>query len=133
MADSFATPQNLADLLAQDVDTARAALLLARASRILRREFPWIDARIADGRLDSLLATDVVTSMAKRALLGPEGVKSETETAGPFTRALSYDNAMGNLYLTAADRALITGHARPGVGSMRLRCDWLHPGGSRPA
>lgn len=125
MASSFAVPQDLADLLHKAVDTAQATLLLAKASRILRREYPWVDARIADGSFDPLLAMDAVTSMAKRALLGSEGVKAE----GLDGISVSYENAMGNLYLTASERTLMLGPRGLSVGSMRLGAGWSVPSG----
>ena len=61
-------------------------------------------------------AVMVVAGMVKRALTGSDGVKSET--VGPYS--VTYDNAQGSLYLTAADRTLLGGVTRGVVGSVRL-------------
>lgn len=122
----FATPQDLADALQRDVDTANAELLLGNASRILRAAYPWLDSKIADGRFDPAAARQVVVDMVRRALLGGSpGVTSE----GLDGVSVSYDNALQNLFLIQADRLLMEGPRRLPVGSMRLVNDWL-PAGS---
>ncbi len=126
MPASFATAQDLANLLQRDVDTAYAELLLGNASRIVRAAYPWIDARIAAGTFDAELARQVVTAMVKRAMLGPQG----GEKAGSVGEvSVSYDNALQNLWLSTIERGLIEGPARPAVGSMKLRAGWTVPSG----
>ena len=123
----FAIPQDLADLMQRALDDdfiAYATLLLANASAILRATYPWLDSRIAADTFDADLAKQAVTGMAKRAMLGPAaGEKS----AGLGEVSVTYDNPMGNLYLTQVERDLITGPARPSVGTARLVSGWTVP------
>lgn len=104
----FAT---LADLILGRTLTAQesadADLLLLRASRLIRREFPAVDARITSGDLLASDVADVVAAMVERALINPRrGVESASETIGPYGMTERYANAEGGLYLTKADRAI---------------------------
>jgi hypothetical protein len=92
-----------------EAETARAATLLGVASRRARRKFPTLDLRVATGDLDPLEVTDVVCDVVKRVLLtgGPEGVRQESETLGPFARSQTYANPLGNLYFTPEELAVL--------------------------
>lgn len=100
--------------LLTDDETSRATVLLDDATAIVLASYP--------SAATSPVALQVVANMVKRALLGsgPEGIKAEAETVGPFSTSVTYDNPTGGLYLTAADRVLLGGPGRPNVGSMRL-------------
>ena len=102
--------QMLADTLAGD------------ASLILRGAFGDIDSRIASGSLDSGAAVAVVAQMVKRAMMAasiPDGAKSVQESVGPVSYSVSYENAAGNLFLTAVDRELLGG-SLPRARSVRM-------------
>jgi hypothetical protein len=89
MADPFATPP---DLLAgygplTPDETSRAAVLLADASRRIRRRWPDIDVRIAAGQLDAEDVRMVACAMVHRAMpssVSTPGVTEQADTAGPF-------------------------------------------------
>jgi hypothetical protein len=112
MAEPFATPE---DLQARwrpldPEETARAAVLLGDASRIVRRRWSDIDARIAAGDLDLEDVVMVVCAMVRRAGLDgddPVGVTQQAETVGPFTVSRSFGQPRGALYLTAAEIATL--------------------------
>lgn len=97
-----------------DQELVDANVLLARASRYIRREFPGIDARITAGELTAEDVSDVVCAMVERALLNPRrGVESSSETIGPYAVTERYANAEGGLYLTAAERAVFSRKTSP--------------------
>lgn len=70
--------------------------------------FGDVDARVLAGTLTAQTLRRVVAGMVKRAMMSPiEGVEQSTETAGPFSRGLTYSNPSANLYFTRDDvRAL---------------------------
>jgi hypothetical protein len=112
MPDPFAT---VADLESRwrplsSEEQARAEVLLADASAILRAGCSTIDARIAEGTLDPELPEMVTCSMVRRAMIGGEsldGATSTQQTAGPFSASIAFANPLGNLYTTKAERALL--------------------------
>lgn len=57
---------------------AKTTALIGMASRLIRHAYPDIDARIADGSVDSDLVADVATQMVARVLDNPGGLKSVT-------------------------------------------------------
>jgi len=105
----YATPGDLAARwrpLAPD-EEARAGVLLADASAVLRATDDTLDARIAAGVLDPNLVRGVVCAMVKRAMvagLDVEGVTQQSQTAGPYAASVSYANPSGSLYVTRAER-----------------------------
>jgi hypothetical protein len=127
MADPFATPTDVAAVWRplSDAEEAVAATLLSYASTLVRVNVPGIDDRITAGTLDADLPKMVVVGMVKGAMDRPAGAKSLTETTGPYTRSITYAEAVtsGLLGLSAADLALLTPAsdlpAAP-VGSIRL-------------
>jgi Gp19/Gp15/Gp42-like protein len=112
LADPFATPSDVEARWRplDEAETARAAVLLADASRMIRRR-PWnVDARIAAGTLDAEDVRMVVAAMVRRAMLGVEtadGVTEQAETVGPFQVNRKFSNPLGNLYLSADDVAVL--------------------------
>lgn len=82
-----------------EAERARASSLLTKASRMCRRRWPNLDARIASGEITKDDVADVVTAMVKSAMVGPEiAVESETNTTGPFSTTRKYANPTGDLY-----------------------------------
>lgn len=93
-------------------EQARADLLLADASAVIRAECPDVDARLTatSPSLDPALPTMIACAMAKRAMIAgadTAGVGSVQQTAGPFSQLQTFSNPMGNLYLTKVERRLL--------------------------
>lgn len=90
----------------------RAEILLEDASVQIRAEVPDLKARIESGDADLLSAAiRVECAMVKRAMTAGDdgfGVTSTQETQGPFSRTFQYSNPMGDLYMTKAERRLLT-------------------------
>lgn len=96
-------------------ESAVATELLARASRKCRADVPDLDDRIADGIVEPGLAADVVCDMVRRAMAVAAdltGVSQVSETVGPFSQSVSYQNPGGDLYLTKAERRQLSGSRR---------------------
>ena len=86
-----------------------AEALLNRASRVLRTQIPEVDDRIESGDLDPLLVADVVCEMVRRAFTTRvAGAESATTTVGQVSQAVTYANPQSNLYLTKAEKALLS-------------------------
>ncbi|WP_417556239.1 hypothetical protein [Microbacterium sp.] len=95
----------------------RLDLELARASRYVRAEVPGVDERIAAGRLDPDLASDIVCEMvqAANASTAGGGINSIQRGAGPYQETTQFTNPVGDLYLTKKQRRLLVGgHSRAG-------------------
>jgi hypothetical protein len=92
-----------------EAEQTRAATLLGVASRRARRKFPTLDLRVATGDLDPLEVTDVVCGAVQRVLMGGdrEAVVQDSQTLGPFARAQTFANPMGNLYFTPDELATL--------------------------
>lgn len=95
-------------------ETARATVLLADASAILRAEVPGIDARLTavPPTLDADIPKMIVCKMVKRAMLAgadSDAVASLQQTAGPYSQSTTFANPTGDLYLTKAERKLLGG------------------------
>lgn len=90
-------------------ETTQAEVLLSDASRMVRRQYPRTDERIAAGTLEREEVAAVVAGMVKRAMIGAdvEGVTQQNQTAGPFARQVTFANPMGNLYFSAADKLVL--------------------------
>lgn len=100
-------------------ERAVAGTLLARASRLLGARVAEVDARIASGSLDPLLVADVVCEMVRRAFTTRvAGAESSTTTVGQVSQAVTYANPQSNLYLTKAERALLSPTRRTGAFSV---------------
>lgn len=96
-------------------EVAVATELLARASRKCRADVPDLDDRITDGLVEAGLAADVVCDMVRRAMAVAAdltGVSQVSETVGPFSQSVSYQNPGGDLYLTKAERRQLSGSRR---------------------
>ena len=114
MAEPFATVDDLESrwrsLLLDE--QARATVLLADASTLLRAEVPDVDARLTatPPTLDIGVPTMIVCAMVKRAMLAgtdTDGIASNQQTVGPFTQSSTYANPLGNLYLAKNERRML--------------------------
>lgn len=112
---AFATVDDLAarwrPLTSAEEETAR--VLLEDASAMVRANCADIDSRLtADPpRLDADVPRIIVCAMVKRSMIGGAdagpGVGSVQDTAGPFSRSVSYSNPMGDLYLSKQERRML--------------------------
>ncbi|WP_432510656.1 hypothetical protein [Kineococcus sp. SYSU DK001] len=100
-----------------------AGHVLRLAHGLVRAESPGLDARVAVGDVDAQLVRDVVVAATVRALRNPEGARSTSRTAGPFTEYVQRDaGAVGLVLLEVERRLLAPRRTRPaGLGSVRLR------------
>lgn len=88
-----------------------AQALIAAAERRILVEYSDVPARIEAGALDAMVVADIEVAMVKRAMLSSasDGIESSTMTSGPFSVSQKASNPDGSLYLTAADRAILSG------------------------
>lgn len=92
-----------------DDEVTPATTLLGAASRLLDSRIPDLTARITSGALDSLLVTDVVCEIVRRALtMRRTGVEQAAVTTGQITESLRYSNPEGNLYVTRDELARLS-------------------------
>ncbi|VEI13219.1 hypothetical protein [Trueperella bialowiezensis] len=80
---------------------------IAKAERLLRREFPTLNDRIASGDEPDLLDTvkDVVIAMVTRVFRNPEGIRQMQETDGSFTGSITFSGDQpGGLVLLDSER-----------------------------
>jgi hypothetical protein len=120
-------------------EQAKAGLLLEYASVLIRQNVPDVDARLSSGALDAAVPRLVSVSMVLRALGGlaaTPGAKSESQTVGPYSKSVTYAEAVGSglLTLTAADLAMLaaaptTSAVSAGVGTIRLGSGYDRYGG----
>jgi hypothetical protein len=93
-------------------ETSKAGVLLEDASVQIRFEIPDLKGRIEAGDADLLSAAiRVECAMVKRAMASGDdvaGVTSTQETQGPFSQTFQFANPSGDLYLTKAERRLLT-------------------------
>lgn len=81
-------------------------LWIARAERLIRREFPDIQDRLDKAEEPDLLETirDVVTAMVSRVLRNPEGFRQITRTDGNFSASATTGGELpGELMLTTKE------------------------------
>jgi hypothetical protein len=95
-----------------DTEAEKAEVLLEDASVQIRSEVPDLKVRIEAGDSDLLSAAiRVECAMVKRAMANGDdgvGVTSAQETQGPFSQTFQFANPSGDLYLTKAERRLLT-------------------------
>ena len=97
-------------------DHALVGRWIARAERMLRREFPTLQQRVDNGDEPDLLETvkDVVTAMVTRVFRNPEGVRQMQETDGSFTGSITFSGDQpGGLALLDSERDALRD---PGTG-----------------
>jgi hypothetical protein len=112
------TYAELDDLIARfprdltDAEEEAAPTLLGDASFWLGVWVPGLDDAVAANEQLAQAAKLLVVSMVKRSLLSqvPDnpGVQSVTESAGPYSQAVTYRNPEGNLYLYGNELTSIT-------------------------
>lgn len=96
-----------------------ADTLCSDASNLIRARFPGIDDQVTSGAIDAEVLTQVVAGMVKRAMVAPsDGITSQSEGVGPYSRSQTYANPLGNVFLTQADLTLILGY-RPAAQTVR--------------
>lgn len=124
MANPLADPDEIAEywrpLTAAETVTALA--LISVASALIRRRIPDVDARVADGTLEQSILGYVIAEMIKAAVEAgsrPVDAKSASETAGPYTRAVTY-GAAAKLAVTEDLVALLGGESSTQIGSIQL-------------
>lgn len=103
--------------------------LLRAASKLVRSQYPGIDAAITAGTLDADVVALGVAHMVLRVLRNPGGLRSET--VGPFSRTYDTTAAAGLLVITAGEAAMFTVPTAVTVypvGSIRMTAA-LAPGG----
>lgn len=92
---------------------------IARAERLIRREFPAINARLESGDEPDLLDTlrDVTSSMVIRVLRNPEGYRQTSRTDGSFTGSVTFaGDTPGGLGLTQDERDSLKPPGSAGTG-----------------
>lgn len=100
-------------------EQTRAAALIDRASRKVRRRWTDVDDRIAAGTLDAADVSDVVLEMVQVAMTQTPGVSQTSEGAGPFNQSATYTNPNARLYFTDDMIAVFEGEPA------RSRMGWL--------
>lgn len=83
-----------------------AAVLLRRASAMVRARFPYLAQQIADGALDPDTVGTAVVQMVLRVMRNPAGLRAQT--IGPFSRAFDTSLAAGELVIAPQDIVLVT-------------------------
>lgn len=101
-------------------ETETAAALLEDATDLIVSSFPDIDGRLDAGLITTSTLRRVTCSMVKRAMigLGSDGVSAQSQGAGPFSLQQTFANPTGNLYLTADERASLSGDSADGTSRM---------------
>lgn len=113
MATPFATADDVAARWRPltDAEMVIADTLCRDASALIRARFPGIDSQVTTGQVDGDTLLLVTAGMVRRAMVAPsDGITSQTEAVGPYSRAQTYANPMGAVFLTAADLVLIRGY-----------------------
>jgi hypothetical protein len=104
------------------VEENRASVLLGSAERKVTRLWPDVLDRIDSGDLDRDDVVDVLAAMVQRVMTRPsDGVVSRTDTRGPFSETVRYQNPDGGLYLTSEEKAVFGGSE----GAATARSVWL--------
>ena len=118
---ALATPDDLAAgwrVLTSDEEDV-AAVLLDRASALVRLAVADVDARVTASSDYGVLVVAVVTSMVQRAMLNPTGVTSVSKSVDDFTTTERYDAAVPGLYLSDLDMLQLL--QEPGTTGRRVR------------
>ena len=111
--DPFAEPSDVEAIWhpLSETEFSMVAGRINEASQLVRDEVPDVDDRILAGTLADATVRSVVVAMVRRVMVNPDGDSSVTEQTGPFsvTRTRSRAVAAGEVYLTARERARLTG------------------------
>ena len=114
MGAPYATAQDLADRWRplSPSEQERASVLLGDAATRIRAAVSDVDARVNTGALDAGIPLLVSVEMVRRAMLAPVDqapAGQVQQTAGPFSKSVSFANPTGDLYLTKAERQMLGG------------------------
>jgi hypothetical protein len=93
-------------------EEARAEVLIADASSMIRRLYPDIDERIAAGAIMLEDIVPIVCAMVKRVMLAPadlDGVEQRSQATGPHSVSDKFSNPMGNMFLTGDEKDILSG------------------------
>lgn len=112
-----------------EAEAITAVAKIVVASALLRHHVPTLDARLDAGTLSPDLVKGVVVEAVKRSMQeDPQGLRSRTDTRGPFTETRVYrDAAEYGLFFTPTELGLLTGGSRRAgttVGSIRVASPW---------
>lgn len=123
---AFATYNDVAarwrPLSAAEQETAET--LLTDVSGLIRSQVPTIDARLDAGTLDAGIVRMVAARSVIRSMQNPEGYRTESDGDYSYTRDES--RTSGELYVSAADLALLRGGSASRVGTIHVRePQWL--------
>jgi hypothetical protein len=104
MLPPFASLDDLEQRLGPAADAARAVAALEDASALIRAEAgqTWVTEGVLDEDTPAILAV-VCLAVARRVIENPNGVASETLGDA----SVSYENASGDVYLTAGEKRLV--------------------------
>lgn len=107
MAAPLASSDDVADLWRplSVAETAKANILIAQASALLRRAVSGLDTLVSSGAVDATLVTMVVTNAVLRVMQNPAGVTQQT--AGPEAASWTGARAAGKVVITADEIATI--------------------------
>lgn len=93
-------------------ETARAEVLIADASRTIRRLYPDVEARIAAGELDLEDLKMIVCAMVKRVMRVPadlDGVAARSQATGPHSVSDTFSDPVEDLELTDIEKDILSG------------------------
>lgn len=104
------------------LEHVRVTAMLDDASALIRAYQPNIDDLIDAATLDAAIPRMVCVAMIKRAMTADDtpGVSSQMQVAGPFSQQTTYSNPSGDLYLTRAEKRLISGRRRQFAGMVDM-------------
>lgn len=127
MATSYATAADVATRLAvtfSAAETAQADDLIAYVSAIMRKRVPGLDAALASGETEEILAKGVCVDVVVQAVTVKQGVKSE---AHPEYTIVFQDATAAGLDLTAGQIELLT-PVEQDADHQRGKAFSVHPG-----
>ncbi|MBU8820978.1 phage Gp19/Gp15/Gp42 family protein [Mycolicibacterium goodii] len=101
---AYATADDVAALLARELDTAEQALVerrLDQVERMILRRIPDLADRIHAGDLDEADVVDVEAEVVLRLVRNPDGLYSETD--GTYSYQFNRETASGRLEILAEE------------------------------
>ncbi len=101
--------------------------LLRAASKLVRAQFPNVDAQLASGALDPDVVALAATNMVLRVLRNPRGLRGQT--IGPFSYTYDTSLAAGELVIGPNEQAVLSPvtAAASAIGSVRIRAGMAPP------
>ena len=111
------------------IQQAETLLAVADPHLFERVVEPDEQGQVPAGKVSKVLANQVVCEMVGAVLRNPDGVRSSTETNGPFTRSRTFlDSVAGTVELTDRHRVMLGLPPSPTSG----RAFTIRPGGHPP-